>query len=85
MTERKNKIVARMYTIGLKEEERFCLRILLLQVPGATSFEFLRTVDNVVYDTFKETAYHHHLLESDEEWERCLEDAATYQMPKANA
>src|SRR5437899_3341621 len=63
-----NKILARMYVVSVKDEERFYLRMLLLHVPGATSFQFLRTVDGVVYDTFKQSAFHRHLLESDEEW-----------------
>ena len=46
-------IVTRMYVVGIREEERFYLRMLLLHIPGATSFEFLRSVDGVVYNTFK--------------------------------
>src|SRR5258705_15894 len=76
-----NKIVMRMYTVSVKDDERFYLRMLLLHVPRATSFEFLRTVDNVVYDTFKLTAFHRHLLDSDDEWDRFLREAATIQMP----
>ncbi|GBO13311.1 hypothetical protein AVEN_163386-1 [Araneus ventricosus] len=56
--------------------------MLLLHVPGATSFKLLRTVDNVIFDTFKQAAFHRHLLNSDEEWDHCLHDASTYQMPK---
>ena len=71
-----NKILARMYTVSVKDEERFYLRLLLLHVPGATSFEFLRTVDNVVYDTFKEAAFQRHMLDTDEKWNCCLQDAS---------
>ncbi|GBM15371.1 hypothetical protein AVEN_199633-1 [Araneus ventricosus] len=67
-----NKIVARMYVLNVKDAERFYLRMLLLHVPGAASFKFLRTVDNVIYDTFKQVAFHRHLLNSDEEWDHCL-------------
>src|SRR5277367_1607241 len=77
-----NKIIPRMYTVGIKDVERFYLRLLLLHVPGATSYESLRTIDNTVYDTFKEVAFHRHLLESDEEWDRCLQESAVYQMPR---
>jgi hypothetical protein len=76
------KIVARIYIVSAKDEERFYLRMLLLHVPGATSFQFLRTVDNVVYDSFKEAAFHRHLLNSDEEWYNCLQEASVFQMPK---
>ncbi|GBM26341.1 hypothetical protein AVEN_239344-1 [Araneus ventricosus] len=67
---------------NVKDAERFYLRMLLLHVPGAGSFKFLRTVDNVIYDTFKEAAFHRHLLNSDEEWDHCLHDTSTYQIPK---
>ncbi|GBM13517.1 hypothetical protein AVEN_82788-1 [Araneus ventricosus] len=74
-----NKIVARMNVVNVKDAERFYLRMLLLHVPGATSFKFLRTVDNV---TFKQAAFHRHLLNSDKKWDHCLHNASTYQMPK---
>ncbi|GBM31857.1 hypothetical protein AVEN_56949-1 [Araneus ventricosus] len=77
-----NKIVARMYMVNAKDVERFYLRMLLLHVPGATSFKFLRTVDNFIYDTFKQYAFYRHFLNSDEEWDPCSHDASTYQMPK---
>ncbi|GLV46625.1 hypothetical protein CBL_20901, partial [Carabus blaptoides fortunei] len=66
------------------QEERFYLRMLLFHVPGATSFEFLRTMDGVVYETFKDGAFHRHLMALDDEWENCLSEAATYQMPSNN-
>ena len=75
-----SNVVARMYTVSIKDE-RFYLRMLLLHVKGATSFEFLRTCDGVVYNTFKEAASHRHLLQSDEEWDHCLQESAIYQMP----
>ncbi|GBL92126.1 hypothetical protein AVEN_91478-1 [Araneus ventricosus] len=71
-----------MYVVNVKHAERFYLRMLLLHVPGATSYKFLRTVDNIIYDIFKQVAFHHHFLNSDEEWHHCLHDASTYQMPK---
>ncbi len=77
-----NKIVARMYTVSVKDEERFYLRLLLLHVPGATSFESLRTVNGAVCESFKAAASARGLLASDEEWDRCLTDAGTYQMPR---
>ncbi|XP_070494675.1 uncharacterized protein [Chironomus tepperi] len=56
--------------------------MLLLHISGATGFEFLRTVDNVVYESFKAAAIARRLLESDDEWNQCLIDGATYLMPK---
>ena len=76
------KIVSRLYIVSVKDEERFCLRLLLLHVHGAPSFESLRTFNNAVHPTFKEAALSRGLLESDAEWNRCLTDAFKYDMPK---
>ncbi|GBO00482.1 hypothetical protein AVEN_148658-1 [Araneus ventricosus] len=67
-----HKIVARTYVLNVKDAERFYLCMMLLHVPGATSFKFLRTADNVIYDILKQAAFHRHLLNSDEEWDHCL-------------
>lgn len=74
------KVIARMYQVNIRDRKRHALRILLLHLPGATSFEYLRTVDSHVYDTFREAAEKRHLLESDEIWDDCLTDAATFLM-----
>jgi hypothetical protein len=50
------KIIGRLYKVSVKQVERYCLRILLINVKGATSFEHLRTVDDNVYPTFKAVA-----------------------------
>ncbi|CAF4461989.1 unnamed protein product, partial [Didymodactylos carnosus] len=71
-----------MYTVSFKDEERFYLRLLLLHVRGATSFESIRTFTGTVYPTLKEAASARGLVESDEEWDRCLREASTYEMPK---
>lgn len=76
------KTVVRMYTVSVKDEERFYLRLLLLHVRGATCFEFLRTVEGVLHPTFKAAAAQRGLLDSDEEWDRCLSEAIVFQMPR---
>jgi len=77
-----DNMVGRMYTVSPKDPERFYLRILLLHVRGATSFESLRTVNGMIYETFKAAAIARGLLESDEEWAICLRDAGSYLMPR---
>ena len=74
--------MSRMYTVSFKEEERLYRQLLLLHVHGATKFESMRTFNGMVYPTFKEAASARGLLESDEEWDRCLNEASIYQMPK---
>lgn len=54
----------------------------MLHVKGATSFAALRSYDDVVHVTFKAAASSRGLLESDEEWDRCLREAAVYEMPR---
>ena len=70
-----------MYAISSADSERFFLRLLLLHVPGATSFEFLQTVDGVRLDTFKEACRRRHLLNDDAEWTNTLEEASNFKMP----
>lgn len=77
-----NKVVSRMYTVNPRDEERFYLRTLLLHVPGPISFEDLRTFDENTFQTFKIAAGARGLLESDDEWIHCLQEASTYLMPR---
>ena len=55
--------------------------MLLYHVPGAVSFADLRTIDNVEYLTFQDAARALGLLESDDQWNRCLKEAACTQSP----
>lgn len=73
--------IGRMYTVNPQDRERYFLRLLLLHVKGPRSFEHLRTVDGTVYASFQETAEKLHLLDNDQEWIRCLEEAVTSKMP----
>ena len=45
-----------MYLVNPKDRHRYFIRLLLLHVKGATSFENLRTVDCVIHPTFYEAA-----------------------------
>lgn len=49
------------------------LRLLLVNVPEATSFEFLRTVDDLVYDSYQEAYCELQLLEDDNQRDMVLE------------
>ncbi|RIB19666.1 hypothetical protein C2G38_1964874 [Gigaspora rosea] len=71
-----------MYTVSPLDKECFCLQLLLLHTPGAKSFQNLMTVNNNIYDSFQETALVRELLNNDNEWCRCLEEAIQWQMPK---
>ena len=75
--------ISRMYSVSPLDRERYFLRLLLLNVRGPTSFENLRTVNEITFATFEETARTRGLLENDEEWSRCLEESSRYQSGKS--
>ena len=68
-------ILSRMYLVNPKDRQRYFIRLLLLHVKGATSFENLRTVNCVIHPTFYEAAVAKRLVNEDEEWDRCLKEA----------
>jgi hypothetical protein len=75
------KIIGRMYNVSPADSERYHLRLLLLHVVGATSFEDLRTYESVIYPTFKAAAIARGLILDDAEWQRALQEASSFQMP----
>ena len=44
--------LSRLYAVHLKQREGFYLRLLLVSVPGPTSYQYLRKVNGTLYDTF---------------------------------
>lgn len=75
--------IGRIYTCSPSFGERFYLRLLLLRVPGATSWEHLRTTGygtpgQRIWPTFKDACQARGLLDNDEEWEATIREAATF-------
>ncbi|KAG5561407.1 hypothetical protein RHGRI_004441 [Rhododendron griersonianum] len=68
--------IGRMYFASPNCGEKFYMRLLLTVVKAPKSFECLRTVDNVLHDTYKLACVAKGLLEDDEEWIQCLTEAA---------
>lgn len=60
-------IISRMYHVSIQNRERFYIRLLLLSVRGAKSFEDLRTYNNITYATFLEAAIARNLVSTDED------------------
>ena len=56
-----------------------CFDLIYNSNTGAISFENLRTFEGHIHDTFKEACHARGLLEDDEEWLRCLQDASEMQ------
>ena len=75
--------IGRMFTVSPTDREKWFLRILLLHVRGATSFEDLRSVEGhpVPFPTFREACIAKGLTDDDSEWDTCLHEAATHSMP----
>ena len=81
--QRETKTIGRLHFVDPKNSELFYLRVLLLHVANATSFENLRTVNEVQYSTFKEAAISLGLAAKDEEWNCCMEEASQSRTPRA--
>lgn len=67
--------IGRLPFVSARDPERFALRLLLHKIPGPRSYEDLRRVDGHVYDTFVDAAKARGLLEDDDEYHHCLEEA----------
>ncbi|XP_026470271.1 uncharacterized protein LOC113374443 [Ctenocephalides felis] len=59
--------LGRLYTVHPKQRECFYLRLLLYNVIGSKSFQNLRTVNGILYETFYDACRELHLLENDDE------------------
>ena len=79
---RGDKIIGRMYSVSPRDREKYCLRLLLLHVRGATSYEDLRSVNGVVCGSFQEACIAKGLLDDDQEWDRAIEEAISLLMPR---
>ncbi|CAB3249919.1 unnamed protein product [Arctia plantaginis] len=67
--------VRRMYTVHPKNDECFYLRLLLVNVRGPTSFETLRTVNGVIFPTYRAACEELNLLENDTHWDTTIAEA----------
>ena len=70
--------IGRLYYVNPKEGERFYLRMLLMIIKGATSYEDIRTYNGTVYKTFKEACQAQGLLNDDNEWYHTFDEAANW-------
>ncbi|RXK40560.1 hypothetical protein M231_02212 [Tremella mesenterica] len=75
--------IGRVVYVPHAQEERFYLRMLLYHVPSPKSYLFLRSVNGTVHATFKMACEALGLLESDREYDLCLDEAATFQSAQA--
>ena len=78
---KKRDVIGRIITASPIEGERFYLRLLLTHVRGPTSFDALRCMNGTVSSTFCKAALSYGLLEGDDNYASCLEEATLYKMP----
>jgi hypothetical protein len=81
------KVVSRLYTVNPKQTECFFLRLLLLHVKGAQSFEDLLAVtdentgERIICDSFQQAAIKRGIATNDNHWRETIEEAIQNQMP----
>jgi hypothetical protein len=76
------KAIGRMYFVHPAASECFFLRLLLIIILGATSFEHLRAVDDIEHPTFQDACEALGLLLDDAEWYTCMREACIDQDAK---
>ena len=80
---KKGAMRGRLVSANPAEGERFYLRVLLSHVKGPTGWEYLYTVNDVLYSTFRKAALERGLIENDDSLSHCLQEASIFQFPIA--
>lgn len=62
-------VLGRVYTVHPRNPECFFLRLLFHHIKGPKSFQDLRTVDEVVKETYKQACIELGLTEEDHHWD----------------
>ncbi|XP_062202425.1 uncharacterized protein LOC133904848 isoform X1 [Phragmites australis] len=70
--------IGRLYFVHPSAGERYFLRMLLMIVKGAKSYEDIRAYEGIVYSTFKEACAARGLLGDDTEWLSAFNEAVTW-------
>ena len=78
---RKGPMLGRVYTIHPNLSECYHLRMLLHTIQGPESFDFLRQVDGVQFDTYREACLERGLLADDKHLSQALEESCTSDNP----
>ncbi|PWA60915.1 hypothetical protein CTI12_AA310280 [Artemisia annua] len=72
--------IGRIYYVTPSMGEKYYLRMLLNVVHGCRDWEELRTVDDIVYPTYRETCKAYRLLGDDVEWVQAVTNASQWQL-----
>ncbi|XP_072066853.1 uncharacterized protein [Arachis hypogaea] len=69
-------VIGRIFFVPPGSGERYYLRLLLNYVRGSTCYEDIRTIDGVVYSSFKDACYARGLLDDDKEYVEAIVEAS---------
>ncbi|UYV70846.1 hypothetical protein LAZ67_8000837 [Cordylochernes scorpioides] len=78
---KRSDTIGRVYAVHVSNFECFCLRMLLHNIKGPTSFAYLKIVNGSQYETFGETCAAIGLLENDNHWVVTMDEAVLCQAP----
>ncbi|UYV79262.1 hypothetical protein LAZ67_17001830 [Cordylochernes scorpioides] len=78
---KRSDTIGRVYAVHVSNFECFCLRMLLHNIKGPTSFAYLKIVNGSQYETFRETCASLGLLENDNHWVVTMDEAVLCQAP----
>ncbi|UYV62945.1 hypothetical protein LAZ67_2002573 [Cordylochernes scorpioides] len=78
---KRSDTIGRVYAVHVSNFECFCLRMLLHNIKGLTSFAYLKIVNGSQYETFRETCAALGLLENDNHWVVTMDKAVLCQAP----
>ncbi|XP_072073940.1 uncharacterized protein [Arachis hypogaea] len=70
-----HSVIGRIFYVPPRSGKSYYLRLLLNYVKGATSYEEIRTLDGVMYATFKDACYARGLLDNDKEYVDAIKEA----------
>lgn len=77
-----DRVISRMYSVSPTDPDKFFLRLLLLHIPGARSYDDLRTVNGELLESFRDACIQLHLLADDTEYANAMNEASQFQMPR---
>lgn len=78
------RVIGRIHNVNfVAQPELYHLRLLLFHVKDATSFEDLRTVTDIQYQTYKQACLARGLTYDDQQWIEGLQESALFKMPVA--
>lgn len=77
----RDEVIGRLVAVHPNQGDIYYLRLLLAHVPAPTSYNYLKTVNGILYSSNKEAAVALGLLEDDDSNEKCMQKACMYRMP----